>query len=229
MKLHPKFKKLQCCTRKKYHPLQHLLHHKHQISRRTLFYMKEYGPHTHIARTIIRESIMILLLAAIISSLGGLAIESIRTILVTVVPLLILIPALNNMVGEYGIIISSKVSTMLYEGKMKGKWWINYELKRLFLQLLVAVVLTASISTILAFIIAGMTTTAPAFSFGKVLGIVLLDVLVLVTVLMVLGIKVGRWVYARGEDPSNILIPLTTSIADLGNLLIFSGLIALLL
>ena len=64
--------KLRAVRRKKYHPLAHHLHHKHKISRKTLFYVKEYGPHTNVPKTIIKESFKILLLASLVSSFGGL-------------------------------------------------------------------------------------------------------------------------------------------------------------
>src|SRR3990167_2010559 len=93
--------KLQKIKREKYHPLIHKIHKKHKISRKTLFYVKEYGPHTNVPKTIIKESIKILLFASIISSFGGLALENIKTIFISITPLIILLPILNDMIGDY--------------------------------------------------------------------------------------------------------------------------------
>jgi len=46
---------LRKIKRHKYHPLVHKLHRKHNISKKTLFYVKEYGPHTNVPKTIIKE------------------------------------------------------------------------------------------------------------------------------------------------------------------------------
>src|SRR3989344_4456058 len=112
-------RKLQKIKRKKHHPLIHQIHQRHKISKKTLFYVKEYGPHSHVPRTIIRESIKILIFASVLSSLGGLALEHIKAIFVSVLPLIILLPTLNDMVGDFGTIIASRFSTMLHENWIK--------------------------------------------------------------------------------------------------------------
>jgi hypothetical protein len=94
-----------------------------RISHRTLFFMREYGPHAHIASNIIRESLYVLLPAAIISSLGGIGLEVVRTKFLTILPLVILLPALNDMVGDFGTVISSKFTIALYRGYIKEAWW----------------------------------------------------------------------------------------------------------
>ncbi|MDO8625146.1 MAG: hypothetical protein Q7R47_03615, partial [Candidatus Diapherotrites archaeon] len=76
------------------HPLTHEIHLSHGLSKKTLFFVKEYGPHSHIAHTIIKESIKIVILASIISSFGGLALEQVKDVFISVAPLLILLPAL---------------------------------------------------------------------------------------------------------------------------------------
>ena len=113
--------KLRKVKRSLYHPLIHKIHKKHKISKKTLFYVKEYGPHSNVPRTIIRESIRILLLASVISSFGGFALEDIKAIFIPIIPLVILLPTLNDMIGDYGTIVSCRFSTMLHEGKIKKK------------------------------------------------------------------------------------------------------------
>ena len=94
--------------REKHHPLIHEVHKKHNISRQTLFYIKEYGKNSNVSGTIVRESIKILLLASIISSFGGLALDRIELFFLSIYPLVLLLPSLNNMIGNYGTIISSR-------------------------------------------------------------------------------------------------------------------------
>lgn len=219
-------KKLQNIKRKSYHPLIHLIHKKHKISKKTLFYVKEYGPHTHVPRTIIKESVKILLFASIISSFGGLALEYIKELFISIIPLIILMPTLNGMIGGYGSIISSKFSTMLHEGKIKKDAYNNYELKKLFFEILSISMLTTLISIIVSFIISYFT----GYNFNitsslKIFFIVILDVLVLVMLLFFTSITAGIHFFKKKEDPNNFLIPITTSVADFGNMIILAILV----
>src|SRR3989344_7341928 len=91
--------KLRKYKRKERCRLFYKIHKKHGISKRTLFYVKEYGEQTNATKTIIKASIKILLLATIISSIGGFALENIKTAFISIVPLVILLPALNDMIG----------------------------------------------------------------------------------------------------------------------------------
>ena len=220
-------KKLSKIKREKYHPLIHKIHKKHNISKKTLFYVKEYGPHSHVAKTIIKESIKILLLASIISSFGGLALEGIKQLFISILPLVILLPTLNDMIGGYGTIISSRFSTMLHEGKIKRKnLFKNKDIKELVVQLLLISLLTALLSTFLALVISRFSGYGLDLKIIiKILLIVILNVLFLVSLLIIVSIAAGFYFYNKKEDPNNFLIPITTSIADFGNMVILSILI----
>jgi len=220
--------KLRKISRKKYHPLIHKIHKKHKISKKTLFYVKEYGQHSNVPRTIIRESIKILMLASIISSFGGLSLEHIKTVFVSIYPLIILLPALNDMVGDYGTIVSSRFSTMLHEGKIKKDCWKNKELKKLLVQIIIISLLTAVFSSIIAMIISSLSNYAVgAATVYKIFSIAIIDVIFLVSTLFLISVYAGFYFFRKKEDPNNFLIPITTSIADFGNMIILSVLIML--
>lgn len=224
--VHHQLEQLRKIKRHKHHPLQHHIHKKHHISKRTLFYIKEYGPKSNVSGTIIKESIKILLLASIISSLGGFALEEVKTLFLTLTPLIILLPTLNGMIGGYGTIISSKFSTMLHEGQLQMDWWQDKQLKKLFFQLLVISCVTTVVSTTLALLISSMTGTVLAGSFlWKIFLIALFDVVMLVSILFMVSLLVGKHIFEQGEDPNNFLIPITTAIADFGNMVILAFLI----
>ncbi len=220
---------LRKIKRKAHHPLVHKLHKKYKISKRTLFYVKEYGPHSNITKTIVRESVKILLLSALISAFGGFAIEQIKIVFVAITPLLILLPALNGMIGGYSTIMSARFSTMLHEGKIKSGLLANKEMKELYAQIMIVSLITAAISSMAAFIISSASGHAASLSYAyKIFAIVLLDVAVLVTILFFLTIAAGIYFYRKKEDPNNFLIPITTSVADFGNMLILAVLVIML-
>jgi len=231
-KKHPAHRHLRRLTklkRKHYHPLIHKIHKEHNISKKTLFYVKEYGPHSNVPRTILKESIRILMFASLISSFGGLAIENIKSLFIAIVPLVIMLPVLNDMIGDYGTIISSRFSTLLHEGRIKRDWWKNMELRRLFIQVVSISLLTTLLSSALSLSIA--TITGYAVNPGIILKIVTvatLDVLLLVCVLFLVAVLAGIYFFNKGEDPNNFLIPITTSIADFGNMIVLSLLVMLL-
>ena len=220
--------RLRKIKRKQRHPLLHRIHKKHNISKKTLFYVKEYGAHTNIPKTIIKESIKILLFASIISSFGGFALEQIKIIFISIIPLVILLPTLNDMIGDYGTIISSKFSTLLHENKVSKKWWMDNDIKRLFYQIFIIAMITAIISSFVALIISVFSNySIDKVIILKIFFISLVDVAILVNILFFTAILSGIYLYKKKEDPNNFLIPITTSIADFGNMFILTALILL--
>lgn len=218
-----------CRYKKKEHcELLYKVHKKHGISKKTLFYVKEYGPHTNVTKTILKESIKILLLASLISSIGGLALEQIKETFISLIPLLILLPTLNDMIGDYAAISSSKFATMMVEGKVTRNWWTNKALQKLFVQILLIALITAAVSALLALVISSFSQYAVTTALAsKVFAIVMLDVVLLVSILFFTAIVAGLHFYKKREDPNNFLIPITTSIADFGNMIILTGLVVL--
>jgi len=217
---------IQGLKRHKAHPLLHHLHKKHKISRKTLFYIKEYGPHTHVSKTIIRESIKILLLASVISSFGGMALESIKAAFIAIMPLVILLPVLNDMIGDYGTIISSRFSTMLHEGKINSHIFSNKEIRKLFAEIFLVAMTTTFLSCVASLIISAKHAFSWITSL-KVFLIAFADVAILVSLLFMVAIIAGLYLYKKKEDPNNFLIPITTSIADFGNMIILTLLVIL--
>ena len=221
-------KKVTKLKRHEHHPVLHHLHRRYGISRKTIFYMKEYGPRSHVAHVIVKESLKILIMASIISSIGGIGMESISSRLVTIIPLLILLPALNDMVGDFGCIVSSKFTNMLYLGKVGNKWWRSRHLHTLFLVILSTSFITSVFIGVAASVIAywsGFSLTLDVFL--KVLSIAVLSNIILVTVIFTISIIGGLGIYHKNEDPNNFLIPIATSVADLLNLAIFAALVVM--
>lgn len=213
--------KIRALKRKVSHPILHKIHKTHKISRKTLFYIKEYGPHSNALKTILKEGIGILIFASLISSFGGIFLESIKSTFISIVPLIILLPILNNLLGDYGIIISSRLSTLLHENKIKKKVFKDRNLQILFIQVL----LTALIIVILGVMVVLLVSILLDYTLTiglilKLFLIILIDVLIIVTSLFLISIWAGLYFLKKREDPNNFLIPITTSIADFVNMFI---------
>lgn len=222
-------RKLRKTKRKSYHPLMHQVHKKYGISTRTIHYIKEYNTRAGIAKRIIKESIWVLLFASIISSFGGLFLENIKGIFVALVPLVILLPALNDMIGDYGIVISSRFTSMLFRGEIKKKIGENKKLLKLFLKILLIALITSLSATIISFVISKILGYQLTLSImEKIFFIIIIDVFLIILILCLVAFFGGIYYYKRNEDPDNFLIPLTTSIADFGNMIIIALLIIIL-
>jgi len=176
---------------------------------------------------IMKESIKILILASLISSLGGIGLESVSARLVALIPLLILMPAMNDMIGDFGAIISSKISTMLYLGRLKEKrWWGSHEAGDVFLTVAVVSILSAVYISLLS----GAIALFRGFDLKGVFLLKLVIVTIMTTIILIvfmfwLSATAGFYTFKKNEDPSNFLIPLTTSVADLGSMLIMTSMI----
>lgn len=228
-RLRKKLESIRRLRRYQYHPLIHAVHKHHEISRRTLFYVKEYGPHSNVPKVIVRESIGILIMASVMSSLGGLALESVKSMLAAIIPLVVLLPAVNDMIGDYGTIISSRFSTMLHEGKVRGPWWKNKPMRKLLAQMLVVAAVTAVAAALMALGVSGMSSGFSSTTLAlKILAVTLIDVMVMVSLLFVIAVVSGLHFFRKREDPSNFLIPITTSVADFANMVILAVMIVVL-
>ncbi len=217
-------RKLAKLPRKYQHPIIHHIHKKHNISRRTLFYMKEYGPHSHVTSVIVRESIKIVIFTSLLSLLGGIALQSIEEKIITIAPLIILMPALNNLVGSFGTLISSKFTTLLYTGRISFAKSKNHLISLMFM-----IAFVSSIYLGIASVILGTFYGYP-FTYAtllKVVGISVFATLLLVGFISLISIALGFYIFKKNEDPNNFLIPISTSIADVGSMAILALMVLL--
>jgi len=226
MRCKKSFKKLTRIKKQKYHKIFYEVHKKYGISKKTLFYMKEYGPRTNATKTIIKESVKILILASLISSLGGFSLEYMKAIILHLAPILIMLPAFNDMIGDFGTTISSKFSTFLHESEIKGRSWLKRELKKLWLQVMILSFITSFFTYLLSLLISIISNYSLSFSIAlKVFIISILDTLILVNILFFVSTFLGFRAYNKKIDPNNFLIPITTSIVDFGNMVVLSFLV----
>ncbi len=222
-----KLKKLQKVKRHEMHELVKQIHEQHKISKKTLFYIKEYGEHSNVPMTIIKESTKVLIISTIIASFSGITLEYFKQNLERLAALIIVIPAINDMIGDFGTTFSAKISTLLHEGKIKNKIIQNHAIKKLFLQaILLALIGGASISIGASILKAESMEPTQIIKF---IAIIIVDIIVLVTLMLLISAKLGKHLFKNNEDPNNFLIPVTTSIADFSNIIILSLLISILI
>ena len=172
-----------------------------------------------------KESTKILIITSLISSIGGIGLESVEEKIILLLPLLILLPALNNLIGSFGTVISSRISTMLYMGSIKDKkLWASHKAGNLFIM----VGIIAFISSLYISLLASAIAALNGFSMNAVFLLEVMVVTVVITLFLVVLIfwvsaTAGMHIFRHDMDPDNYLIPITTSIADLGSMLMMSA------
>ena len=176
-----------------------------------------------------KESLKVVILAALVSSLGGFGLQSIEDNLFTIIPLFILFPTLNNMVGGFGTVVSSKFTSLLYEGRIRGRILRCKPLRDMFKVMTVVVLLSsllvAGVVYVASYFVGFQVTLTIAAKLMVISIVSTFSIFVIVSIIAVVG---GRYIHKHNQDPDNFLIPMTTSIADLGNMLIFTLLVILL-
>lgn len=180
--------------------------------------------HAPAFKKIIMESLGVLLAASLLSTLGGIGLEALATKFASILPFLILLPALNDMVGDFGTLVAAKFTSALYMGHIRVTNWKKSPIVRRMFLLTIAIALFSSIylgvfSVVLA-IIKGWQFSLVVIV--KVLGVSLVTTATLVTLIFFISIVGGFYVYKKGHDPDNYLIPIATSLADLGTMAVLS-------
>ncbi|MBI2507867.1 magnesium transporter [Candidatus Woesearchaeota archaeon] len=184
----------------------------------------------NLERRILKESFGILILASILSSIGGIGLETIQEKIFLILPLLILLPALNGMVGNFGIIFSSRYTTLLYQKKLGKTKFINKALKKHFILVLLISIICAFYISTLSFAVSFLKGfEIEPLLYLKILIITILSAIILIFIIAAMTIIAGNYSIRKKEDPDNLLVPLTTSIADLGSMIIFSLLVYFIL
>jgi cation transporter-like permease len=218
-----KIEKIKKLERKKFHPILHHAHKKHRMSYKTLYYIKSYGKEMHVWHAILKQSLLVIMFASIVSTFGGLWLESMQAKLTMLVSLLIMIPALNDMTGDLGTILSSKFSTYLFTGKVNKKWWKAFKVRELTFTVFTIAIFAAVYIAVVSSAIALLNGFALSWSFFLRMAMLSVFCTVLLTALLtIISFAGGYIIFKRGDDPNNFLIPITTAVADFACLGIFS-------
>jgi len=206
-----------------------VMRRKFKLSHRTLFYIKEYSNKSNIPMTIIKQSLKILIIASLLSSVGGIGLQYVKENIITILPLLIVLPALTDMIGDFGTITSSKFTTLLFFRAVKRRWWRSKAIHELFVVLfLVSMSSALFIGTFSCLIAHTQGFFVNSLTMAKVLIITTVASVSLFGLIFTISIISGLYIYKKKDDPNNFLIPLTTAIADLGCLILFSALVYLM-
>jgi mgtE-like transporter len=188
---------------------------------------------------IIRQSLLAITIATLISSGGGLLLRSVEQRLLEVSALLILLPALMDMAGDFGCIIASRLSTAIYLGEIEVNTSYIRTIKSIrrndrmrdFVSVVLVVAFLSSLYLGLATVTLSWLTRGPPQPLGKIVGVAVLGGGCLIGVVLVTSLAVGILARHKNLDLDNITIPIVTAVGDVGgiaSLLFISKLVGLI-
>ncbi|HLC55284.1 MAG TPA: magnesium transporter [Candidatus Nanoarchaeia archaeon] len=175
---------------------------------------------------IIRESLPMLLAASLITSIGGLSLQFVQDSLMFFLPLFIMLPAMNAMMGDFGIVMVSKFTTYLSEHPRPALQKRRRFAHHLFRDMFVVALLSTAYMVMLSLLLSAFHDfpLTSLFVFQTFV-ITFLVVFTLFLIIFMIAMTFGWYAYKRKKDPDDMLIPLTTSIADLGTMIMLALLI----
>lgn len=186
---------------------------------------KLFGQHPtrESLRQIVRENLFPVVFGASISMIGGIGLSLIESKLYFLLPVLITIPALADMVGDFSTIIASKSVALIEEKKLPRHW----EHSKIILGLAINMLWIALLYSLIIGLASLVIAYWQGFPLEAIFVVKFVIILGLINILMVLfliifSIRIGILVAYHGHDPDNFLIPIATSMADVGVLLLFS-------
>lgn len=154
-------------------------------------------------------------LASAISLIGGIGIELVQDKLLTIVPLLIALPALNSMVGDYATLIAAHAGNPAERTRSKREL-----ISAMAPSLFVSTVFVIAMSLLLANRRGYPLESEFIFLFTS---FVATSILVVVAAIFVLTVVLDKILVKHRLNPDDLLIPVVTTITDIFML----GLIAL--
>jgi len=163
---------------------------------------------------ILKESIIIVLFSSLIGLVTGSWLSFSDEILYSIPIILLLLPSLNSLIGDMSTILISRLTTHLFIGSLQPKIQISNRLKEDFIALLITVGLSLIFLLIIGHIIAISTGIQIVNPFIVII-IIIITIFFLFFLLFLLLFVCTVYLFKRGNDPNNFLIPFTTSLADL--------------
>lgn len=127
--------------------------------------------------------------------------------------ILLVLPSLNSLLGDISTVLVSRLTSQLYLGTLSPKIQTSDKLKQDFYGLLITILLS-----LVALISLG-------YMLGSVTGIEIINPLLIISILsstslilfgfMFVFLFMGSiFIFRKGKDPNNFLIPMVTSLAD---------------
>ena len=164
-------------------------------------------------KKIFKESIAIVVISSTIGIFSGTLLSINEKLLYAIPIILLILPSLNSLVGDISTVLVSRLTTHLYIGSIPPKIQKSERLFEDFVSLLITILLSLLVLILLGFII-GIYTGINIINPFLMILVIFLTIMTLFFILFLLLFIGSIFLFNRGKDPNNFLIPFVTSLAD---------------
>jgi len=164
-------------------------------------------------KKIFKESIIIVIISSIMGLFSGTLLSNNKEILYTFPIILLVLPSLNSLIGDISTVLISRLTSHLYLGTLSPKIQVSDRLKQDFYGLLMTILLSLVALISLGYLfgnITGIEIVNPLL----IISIIIITILILFGLMFVLLFISSIFIFKKGKDPNNFLIPMVTSLAD---------------
>ncbi|NVM46515.1 MAG: magnesium transporter [Candidatus Lokiarchaeota archaeon] len=164
-------------------------------------------------KKIFKESIIIVLISSVMGLFSGTLLSSNELILASFPIILLVLPALNSLIGDISTVLVSRLTSHLYLGTLSPKIQTSDRLKQDFYGLLITILLSLVALISIGYML-GSLTGIEIISPLLIISILSSTVLILFGLMFVFLFMGSILLFRKGKDPNNLLIPMVTSLAD---------------
>ncbi len=136
-----------------------------------------------------------------------------KEILYTFPIILLVLPSLNSLIGDISTVLISRLTSHLYLGTLSPKIQVSDRLKQDFYGLLITILLSLVALISLGYLF-GIATGIEIVNPLLIISIIIITILILFGLMFVLLFISSIFIFKKGKDPNNFLIPMVTSLAD---------------
>lgn len=177
---------------------------------------------------ILKESMVIVIASSIMGLFSGTLLSANKEILYAIPIIILILPSLNSLIGDISTVLVSRLTSSLYIGTIPPKVQKSESLVQNFIGLLITILLSLVVLVIFGYIIAitiGITIVNPFL-------IVFILIITIVSLFLIMFITLfisSIFIFKKGKDPNNIMLPICQSLGDFLTPLVLIILITLLL
>ncbi len=165
-------------------------------------------------KTIVLQSVLVMLFGGTLSAVSGLMIESNLRVLITVPLIITLLPAFLEEGGNIGNILSCRMATKLHKGELDTRLSINDDIKREFINSYLLAILVFPIVSLLVYVV-GSFIGLGGPPIAQFLYVATLAGLILTTIVTLFSFFISKISFKYKIDPDNVTIPLISGVADI--------------
>ncbi len=162
---------------------------------------------------ILKESIIIVIASSLIGLISGTFLSLNESMFYSFPIILLILPSLNSLLGNVLIVLISRLTTQLFIGTIVPKIEISDNLKKEFIGLTITILLSLLFLVIFGYSV-GYLTGVKIVNPLLIIFLITLTIMVLFVIFFLLLFVVAIFLFKKGKDPNNFLIPLVTSLAD---------------